>query len=144
MGFVALHREMIRAAERALNQQLHAAEELDDKSEQMIPLAVGTMGAEVAAFGFVADRAHPPATAQAILGVAFILAFAALASFLDAYVGKRYALSLLEGYASYFTSNARLMAVSSASRRIGLGLLAASTVLAGATDLYPLAGRVIG
>ncbi|SRR5581483_2906540 len=156
---------MLREAERTLDTQLRAAEELDDKTEQMLTLAVSTLGGEVAILAYVAERHDLGLPVRAAFGCALGAAFFAVLAFLDAYLGirrrgqvqagpnlarlaevandpswsrERHLLSVLRGYALYFEGNARIMMHASRSRQVGLAALAVSTLLAGGTALYLL------
>jgi hypothetical protein len=157
--------EALREAERTLDQQLRAAEELDDKTEQMITLAVSTLGGEIAILAYVAERHDLGLAVRGAFACALAAAFFALLAFLDAYVGlrkrghlqagpslrklaevandpawsmDRHLVSVLQGCASYFEANAVLMAGASRARRVGLAALVGSTLIAGFAAIYVL------
>lgn len=72
--------EILREAERALDHSLRALEELDDKSEQLIALAMATVGAELAAFASL--------SALSSAGAPAIVRFTALVGLTGAFLAR--------------------------------------------------------
>lgn len=158
-------REMLREAERAVEHQIHIAAELDDKTEQMITLGVGLVGAEVTAFAYVASRGVA-AKGGIVLVAGILAAFVGLVFLLDAYVGLRrraffetgpeigwvvekandetwteddHLVAVLRTFPGCIRQNAATIDASSAARKAGLFLLLTSTALAAGGGLYALA-----
>jgi hypothetical protein len=143
---------MVDGAERLIDHQVRAAEELDDKAEHMIKVAIATLGGALTVALFVGQEPEIDATRSSALffGVGLLLNLAAVVSFIDSYIGFRRPLelypapdigwlnekrstvgwnlevhleSLLSSYANYSESNVTKMEQSAQKRRAGLYIL---------------------
>lgn len=162
-----LLREMLREAERVLDQQLHALDEMDDKTEQLLAVGVATAGAGIALFAFLAQHGGNgvgPA-AQGGWAGAFALNLAALLAFLQAYVGfgarrlpkagpspswiaeklddaawstRTHVASVVAAYPDYFRDNARVMVREGRAQRVGLALLTFAVLVYAGVAFYVL------
>jgi hypothetical protein len=159
--------EMLREAERGVDQQLKVLEEMDDKSEQLLALSLGTLGAGLALFVFATDRlpGRVDATFKTLLGLAIVLNLCGLLSFLAGYVGlpgsaERFAgpspawlkekanvagwrrdehlVTLIGSYADYFAHNAALGGANRRAHRAGLLMLAVAMLGYAVAGLYVL------
>lgn len=158
--------EIVREAERAVDHQVKDAEESDDKNEHLIGLSVALVGAEVAAYAYVRANSTVSGIASYAIPVAIGLALAALMALLDAYVGlwrrgrvvtgphpawlalkandpawtsTEHMVAVAAAFQEVHAMNTAALGAAAASRRIGLGLLLASTACAAGGALYLLA-----
>jgi hypothetical protein len=168
---IDLLREMVREAERLVDHQLQAMEELDNKSEQMIKLSVALLAGGAALAGFTIRHlvAYAGGAFLAALGVAATLNGTAIVSFVASYVGLRHQTdahvgphprwlkqkpvdegwtlalhvgSLIQGYADYSDHNVGRMRTSARRRVRGLALLAAA-LIGYASAVVSIAARTI-
>jgi hypothetical protein len=161
-----LLREMLREAEGVLDQQLHALDELDDKTEQLLAVGVATAGAGIALFAFLAQRGGGVGlAAQAGWMASFASNLAALLAFLQAYVGfgarrlpkagpslswlaekandaawslEAHVASVVAAYPEYFRNNDRVLVRQGRAQQIGLALLTASVLSYAGVAFYVL------
>lgn len=146
---------MVGGAERLIDHQVRAAEELDDKAEHMIKVAIATIGGALTVALFVGQEPDIDATTPSaiLFGIGLVMNLAAIVWFIDSYVGLRKPLemypapdigwldakradpdwdlevhleSLISSYSQYAKSNVAKMEQSARKRRAGLYLLFAS------------------
>lgn len=162
---------MLREAERVIDHQVRALEELDDKSEQMITVTIAALAGGVAMGLLLAQESlglsSPAATLS--LGLAGALNLLALGMFLFAYLGgtahtevevgpsirwlveksndetwdePTHLVSAISGFTEYDRHNIERMAHATDWRRRGLLVLFGSLFTYGATLLYIARGSI--
>jgi hypothetical protein len=162
----ALLVEMVREAERVLDRVLRSMEEQDDKTEQGIALAIATLGGGLA-IASLSEAARP--ILLAAIGVGAALNLAAVAGFLDAYVGisggvplclaldprwlvdtaaddtwslERHLEALVGAYGEAIRANVRALALVAQRRKRALTWLMASVAVYAIGGFLILAGRM--
>lgn len=82
---------LLHDAERVIDHQIQAVEELDDKSEHMIGLAVALLagGLSLALFAVSRDHIHPDAWFYWMLLGAGVVNLVGIVAFLESYIGFR-------------------------------------------------------
>lgn len=149
-------KEMMREQERVIEHQVHALEELDDKSEHMIRLAVAALAGAVALASLLLRGPDAiPGHSLLPLGVGAALNIAAMVLFVDAYVGfrrhseayvgpdprwvaqravdpgwnlEKHLVALIEDQPAYFDHNREVIERSVERRKVGVFTLLASLV----------------
>ncbi len=163
---------MAASAERLLDHQIRAAEELDDKAEQMIRLAIATMAGAITVALFVGQEPAIDADplAAIIFGVGLVANLLAAFLFVHAYVGvgrpvelypsvsaqwllekkqddtwtvEDHLSSLVTSYAAYAESNVKKMERSAGRRTRGLFCLLAG-IMVESVAIALIVGRTIG
>lgn len=164
-----LLREMLRESEAVLAHQLHVADESDDKTEQLLTLAVATFGGALAFLAFVAGRGALPAwfTFVWIAGVA--LDIAAATGLVATYVGffargsrrvgpspgwlaarandpdwsvGRHLATVIANNADFFDANERQHAIDSRARRASLVLICGAVLMELIAGIFVLIGGI--
>lgn len=165
-------RELCRQAERAIDHQAQAMEQLDGKTQQTMGLAMGALAGGIAILTFVSD-AIPGRVGALFVSLVALGGAANLAPLFfltSSYVGFRthadlavgpdpawllekatqpqwsaeeLALSLLAAYPGYAAFNDEAMRRSAVLRRVGLYLLAVAVLLYAGLGLYAFAVRVM-
>lgn len=162
---------MVADAERLIDNQVRAAEELDDKAEQMITLAVATLAGALTVALFIGQE--PDITANwgfaGLYAVGLLLNLIGIVLFIDSYIGIRHPMemypapdirwlekkrddpgwnleshlsSLISSYAAYSESNVSKMKQSADRRRHGLYLLMGAVSVYAVSILFIVAGTI--
>ena len=159
--------EMLREAERAVDQQLKVLEELDDKSEQLLAVALATLGSGLALVTFASGREALllDPSFRGLVGLAIVSNLCALLAVLRGYVGagqgrerfagpsprwlkekanlsdwtmERHQVTVIGGFADWFDHNAALMDAQRRTHRLGVLVLAVAVLLYAWAGIYVL------
>lgn len=158
--------EMLREAERDVDHQVARLAELARKTEHLTTVGTALVGAEVAAYAYVASQGIGSPVGRSLFVASASAALIALAVLLSTYVGFRHRLGVVVGpggawlaakvnepawtptehlvaliaaYPRYMDENARILRAVHASQRGALVALLASTALAAGGGLYVFA-----
>lgn len=163
--------EMLREAEKIVDHQVQAIEEMDDKAEQMIGIGIGTLGGGLALAAFLADRTGVTGIVAPYSAVAIPLSLsvAAILFFLESYIGilnprsaavgpdlrwireksndsgwglKDHYLSVLAAYPNFYDANMKKMEHSVTWRRRGLFVLMIAVASYAVGAYYILSQRI--
>jgi hypothetical protein len=162
-----LLRESLREAERVLDHQMEALQEVDDKAEQVLAVTLATTGGGLAFFAYASAKVDPGRSFGFILvfAVGFAANVLAAAAFLSGYLGfvnptvvqagpapawiaqrttdpswseRDHLRSVIAGHARYFANNERIFRQVRAWTLGGFALLALAVVCYAGAAFYGL------